>query len=166
VRVSDARVAVHVVCFGNPLHGDDGFGNHVFRRLCRRDDLPPAVGLFDAGIAGLDVLPLFDGCAKAVIVDAVRVGAPVGTLHRLVPSDLEPPGGEFSLHELGLSSVLEALQAVSSQPPEVVVIGAQVGRVRAFTDALSAPLQSVLPAAVAMVLRECSTPYVQALSRR
>ena len=137
------------------MHGDDGFGNHVFRRLCRRDDLPPAVELFDAGIAGLDALPLLDGCAKAVIVDAVRVGAPVGTLHRLVASDLEPPGGEVSLHELGVSSLLAALPAVSSEPPEVVVIGAEVGSARAFTDALSAPLQDVLPAAVAMVLREC-----------
>jgi hypothetical protein len=38
----------------------------------------------------------------------------------------------------------------------VVVIGAQVGSVQAFTEALSAPLQNVLPAAVAMVVRECS----------
>jgi hydrogenase maturation protease len=153
--VTSAPAAVHVVCLGNPWHGDDGFGRHVFRRLRRRDDLPPAVELFDAGLAGLDVLPQLDGCAKAVIVDAVRVGAPVGTLHRLVPSDLEPPGGELSLHELGLSSVLAALPAVSSHPPEVVVIGAQVGSVRAFTEALSAPLQNVLPAAVEMVVREC-----------
>jgi hydrogenase 3 maturation protease len=158
VRVTAARAAVHVICLGNPLHGDDGFGHHVFRRLRRRDDLPPAVELFDAGIAGLDALPRFDGCAKAVIVDAVRVGAPVGTLHRLAPSDLEPPGCELSLHELGLPSLLAAVSAVSSQPPEVVVIGAQVGSTRAFAEALSAPLQSLLPAAVAMVLRECRTP--------
>jgi hydrogenase maturation protease len=164
--VTSTRTAVHVVCFGNPLHGDDGFGNHVFRRLRPRDDLPPAVELFDAGIAGLDALPRFDGCAKAVIVDAVRVGAPVGTLHRLAPSDLESPGAELSLHELGLSSLLAALPALSCQPPEVVVIGAQVGSVRTFTEALSAPLENLLPAAVAMVLRECRMPCVQELPRR
>jgi hydrogenase maturation protease len=154
--VTGVPAAVRVVCLGNPWHGDDGFGHHVYRRLRRRDDLAPSVELFDAGIAGLDALLPFDRCAKAVVVDAVRVGAPVGTLHRLVPSDLEPPGGELSLHELGLSSLLAALPSVSSQPPEVVVIGAQVGSVRAFTEALSAPLQHVLPAAVAMVVRECS----------
>jgi hydrogenase maturation protease len=148
--------AVHVVCLGNPWHGDDGFGCHVFRRLRRRDDLQPAVKLIDAGIAGLDVLGQIDGCAKAVVVDAVRVGAAVGSLHRLVPSDLEPPGGELSLHQLGLSSLLAALPAVSGDPPEVVVIGAQVGSVRAFTDALSTPLQNALPGAVEMVVRECA----------
>ena len=160
------RAAVHVVCLGNPLHGDDGFGSQVFQRLCRHDDLLPAVELFDAGIAGLDALPRFDGCAKAVIVDAVRVGAPIGTLHRLAPRDLEPPGGELSLHGLGLPSLLAALPAVNSQPPEVVVIGAQVGSVRSFTEALSEPLQNLLPAAVAMVVRECRTTWTQELPRR
>jgi len=159
--VSGAPAAVHVVCLGNPWHGDDGFGRHVFRLLRMRDDLPPAVALFDAGIAGLDVLPLLEGCAKAVIVDAVRIGAPVGTLRRLAPSDLEPPGGEFSLHELGLSGLLAALPAVFTQPPDVVVIGAQVGLVRAFSEALSPPLQHVLPAAVALVVRECSLTRVR-----
>jgi hydrogenase maturation protease len=154
--VTRPPAAVHVICLGNPWHGDDGFGRHVFRRLRQCEGLPAAVELFEAGIAGLDVLPHFDGCTKAVIVDAVRVGAPVGTLHRLVPSDLEPPGGELSLHELGLSSLLAALPAVATRPPEVVVIGAQVGSVQAFTEALSAPLQNALPAAVAMVVRECS----------
>jgi hydrogenase maturation protease len=159
--VSGAPAAVHVVCLGNPWHGDDGFGRHVFRLLRMRDDLPPAVALFDAGIAGLDVLPLLDGCGKAVIVDAVRVGAPVGTLHRLAPSDLAPPGGEFSLHELGLSGLLAALPALSTQPPDVVVIGAQVGRVRSFSEGLSPPLRHVLPAAVALVVRECSPTGVR-----
>ena len=152
--MTGAPAAVHVVCLGNPWHGDDGLGRHVFQRLRERDDLPPTVELFDAGIAGLDVLPHLDRCAKAVIVDAVRVGAPVGTLHRLLPSDLEPPGDELSLHELGLPSLLAALAEVSEHPPEVVVIGVQVGTVQAFTDALSAPVQDVLPAAVAMVVRE------------
>jgi hydrogenase maturation protease len=150
--VTGAPAAVHVVCLGNPWHGDDGFGRHVFERLRERDDIPPAVEIFDAGIAGLDALAQLDGCAKAVLVDAVRVGAPVGSVHRLVPSDLEPPGGELSLHELGLSALLAALPP---DPPEVVVIGAQVGDVQAFTDALSAPLQDAVPAAVAMVVREC-----------
>jgi hydrogenase maturation protease len=102
----------HVVCFGNPWHGDDGFGHHVFRRLHEFGALPPAVELFDAGVAGLNALPYFEHCSKAVMVDAVRVGAPVGTVHRLLPDELDPPGGELSLHELGVTS----LQA-GSRPP-------------------------------------------------
>ena len=111
--------AVHVVCFGNPWHGDDGFGSRVFHHLRELGALPRGVRLFNAGIAGLNALPYFEGCAKAVIVDALNAGGPEGSVHRMVPNDLAPPGGEFSLHELGLPGLLAALGAASSEPPEL-----------------------------------------------
>ena len=134
-----------VVCFGNPWHGDDGFGQHVFRRL------PRGVAAVDAGTAGLSALPHFEGCAKAVVVDAVRTGGRIGTVHRLAVSDLEPPGGELSLHELGVNALLLALR----EPPDVVLIGAEVGEIRTFTDRLSPRLEAAVPIAVRLVLREC-----------
>ena len=141
--------ATHVVCFGNALHGDDGFGIHVYRRL--QDEALP---IFDAGTAGLDALPCFEGCTRAVIVDALRAGGSVGTVHRLAASDLECCGGEFSLHDLGIPSLLAALAAVSPAPPEIVVIGAEVGDIGPFTDRLSPPLEAAVSEAVRLVLRE------------
>jgi len=134
-----------VICFGNAWHGDDGFGHHVYGRL------PADTDAVDAGTAGLNALPYFDGCAKAVLVDAVRTGAPPGTLHRLLPNDLQAPGGEFSLHDLGVASLLAALH----DPPEVVLIGAAVGKLRTFTDRLSPPLAAAVPTAIRLVLLEC-----------
>jgi hydrogenase maturation protease len=154
--VSGAPSGPHVVCFGNPWHGDDGFGHHVFLRLRELRPLPSDVELFDVGVAGLNALPCVENCAKAVMVDAVRVGAPLGSVHRLLRGDLEPPGGVVSLHELGLTSLLEALSVLSSDAPEVVVIGAQIGAIRTFTDELSPPLRAAVPAAVDLVVRECS----------
>jgi hydrogenase maturation protease len=132
-----------VICFGNPLHGDDGFGQHVLQRLRAR-----GIDAVDGGTAGLNALSHFDGCAKVIVVDAVRTGDPVGTVHRL--TQLAPPGGEFSLHELGVASLLAALP----DPPEVVVIGAEVGEIQPFTDRLSAPLETAVPAAVRLVEAE------------
>ena len=83
--------AACVLCLGNRWHGDDGFGHHVFQRLHDRARLPPSVELVDAGVAGLNALGWLDGCAKAVLVDAVRVGAPVGTVHRLAARELASP---------------------------------------------------------------------------
>lgn len=142
-----------VLCLGNQWHGDDGFGHHVFERLQALDALPPSVRLVDAGVAGLNALAWLDGCAKAVLVDAVRVGARVGTVHRLDATELESPGGELSLHELGLASLIAA-HGAAGHPAELVVIGAEVGCVRAFTDALSPPLRAAVPTAAAMVVRE------------
>jgi len=148
--------AACVLCLGNQWHGDDGFGHHVFRRLRVAHALPAAVELVDAGVAGLNALPWLDGCAKGVFVDAVRVGARVGTVHRLDACELEGPGGELSLHALGLPSLLAA-HAAAGGTAEVVVIGAQVGPVHAFTDVLSPPLHAAVTTAVAMVAREVAT---------
>jgi hydrogenase maturation protease len=142
-----------VLCLGNPWHGDDGFGHHVFQRLQAEHALPADVALVDAGVAGLNALRWLDDCGKAVLVDAVRVGARVGTVHRLDASELEPPGDELSLHELGLASLLAA-HAAAGGTADVVVIGAEVGPVRAFTDALSPPLRTAVPTVAAMVARE------------
>jgi hydrogenase maturation protease len=106
------------------------------------------------GTAGLDALPCFEGCARAVIVDALRTGRAVGTVQRLDLGDLVAPGGELSLHELGVAGVLTALRAVGHDPPEIVVIGAEVGTIRAFREELSAHVRAAVPVAAGMVLRE------------
>jgi hydrogenase maturation protease len=142
-----------VLCLGNPWHGDDAFGHHVFLRLQAEHALPDDVELVDAGVSGLDALRWLDGCNKAVVVDAVRVGARVGTVHRLHANDLEPPGAELSLHELGVASLLAAHAAIGDGA-DVVVIGAEAGRVRAFTETLSPPLRAAVPTVAAMVARE------------
>jgi hydrogenase maturation protease len=148
--------AACVLCLGNPWHGDDGFGQHVFRRLQAAHALPENVELVDAGVAGLNALRWLDGCAKAVLVDALRVGARVGTVHRLDASELEPPGDALSLHELGVASLLAA-HAAAGAPAEVVVIGAEAGPVRAFTNVVSPPLRAAVLTAAAMVAREVAT---------
>ena len=156
--MNGAPTGTNVACFGNPWHGDDGFGHHVFLHLRQLRPLPHGVELFDVGVAGLNALSCVENCAKAVMVDAVKVGASLGSLHRLLPGDLEPPGAELSLHELGLTSLLEALSGLSGERPEVIVIGAQIGEIRTFTDQLSPALRAAVPAAVDLVMRECSVP--------
>jgi Ni,Fe-hydrogenase maturation factor len=59
-------------------------------------------------------------------------------------------GDAFSLHELGVGAVVAALR----EPPDVVLVGAEVGEVHAFTDRLSAPLEAAVPEAVRLVLSE------------
>ncbi len=146
---------VHVVCFGNPWHGDDGFGLHVFRRLRAWRAFTDLVSAFDAGVAGLAALPYFEGCAKAVIVNAVRSGGRVGTVHRLAAPDLAPAVATFSLHDVGVNDLVAALGATGRAAPEIVLIGAEAGEIRAFAGRLSAPVKAAVPAATHLVVREC-----------
>ena len=123
---------VHVICFGNLWQGDDGFGIHVFRRLRERPGTPRQVKLFDAGIAGLDALGFFEGCRKAVIVDALKTCGGVGHVRRVRLDKLKPPGPELSLHAFGVHHLLTALPAVlgGRALPELVLIGAAIGEIR------------------------------------
>ena len=68
----------HIICFGNLWQGDDGFGIHVFRRLKEGCVLPRQVKVFEGGVAGLQALPYFEGCRKAIVVDALRSAGNLG----------------------------------------------------------------------------------------
>src|SRR5262245_56711666 len=155
---------LHIVCFGNPWQGDDGFGTHVFRRLRELRGLTRRVKVFDGGIAGLDAVGYFEGCHKAVIVDAMRTGGRVGRVRRLRPEDLRSSGSELSLHAFGVEHLLTALPAMlgAREMPEVVLIGAEIGEVRWFGDELTPPLRAAICRAVRLVRREIT---VRATSR-
>jgi hydrogenase maturation protease len=149
---------LHVICFGNLWQGDDGFAIHVFRRLCERPGPPHQAKLFDAGIAGLGALGYFEGCRKAVIVDALKTCGGVGQVRRVRLDKLDPPDRELSLHAFGVHHLLTALPAVwgGRDLPEMVLIGAQIGEVHRFRDELTPPLQAAIDKAVRLVQREIS----------
>jgi hydrogenase maturation protease len=149
---------VHILCFGNLWHGDDGFGLHVLQQLREERCLPPHVRAFDAGTAGLGALPLFDGCTKAVLVDAVRTGAHIGHVRRLRLNDRAPDAGQVGMHGSGVESILAALPTVFADRtmPELVLIGGEIGEITPFTTALSPPVAAATTRAVNLVLVECA----------
>jgi hydrogenase maturation protease len=150
---------VHVLCFGNPWHGDDGFGLHVLRRLRDEHRLPPHIRAFEAGTAGLNAIPLFAGCNKAVLVDAVRTGARIGQLHRVRITGCCPAVDERGMHGSGVENLLAALPAAfpDTSMPELVLIGAEIGQIAPFTTVLSPAVAAAIGQAVSLVLLECSS---------
>jgi hydrogenase maturation protease len=129
-------VTVHVLCFGNAWHGDDGLGAHVARRLAARPS--PGVKVIDAGVAGLAALDWFAGCRRAIVVDALRTGGPPGVV-KVLAADEVRGGRAASLHELGVAELLALVPAwlAPAPAPEIVVVGAEVGAVSPFVPGLS-----------------------------
>jgi len=149
---------IHVVCFGNLWQGDDGFGIRVFQRLSGLSDWPPYAKVFEAGTAGLAALGYFEGCGKAVIVDALKTGASPGCVLRLELHEIEAHQEAFSLHQFGVNDLLAAMTAAfaARDVPEVVVIGAEAGEIHPFTDRLSAAVEAAIDPAIDLILRECA----------
>jgi hydrogenase maturation protease len=112
--------------------------------------------VFDAGIAGLGAVGYFEGCGKAVMVDALKTGGRVGRVRRIHGDDLVPPGPELSLHAFGLAHLLTALPILfgGRAMPEVVLIGAEIGEARRYTDELTPPLQAAIDRVIRLVCRE------------
>ncbi|MDD3328188.1 MAG: hydrogenase maturation protease [Zoogloea sp.] len=119
---------IHVICFGNELHGDDGFGPAVHAHLAAAP-LPAHVRLLRADIAGLAAIGCFEGCGRAIVVDALRGFGPAGSLHALDPA---------GFHGAGLGALLQLLPAALEQLPQIRLIGVEAARVAPFSPGLSA----------------------------
>ncbi|GAA2459939.1 hypothetical protein GCM10010191_95410 [Actinomadura vinacea] len=76
---------VLVAGVGNVLLGDDGFGVEVAGRLGAAP-LPDGVRVADFGVRGVQLAhELLDGYDGLVLIDAVRLGDPPGTLSIIEP---------------------------------------------------------------------------------
>lgn len=96
-----------VVCIGNDLVGDDGVGHEIHRQLSTRA-LPSGVRVCLLGLGGIDLIDQLDGEELLIVVDAVQLGQPAGTV-RVLPwdeipaSDLRPVSG----HGIGIREAVQ-----------------------------------------------------------
>jgi len=147
------RAPVLVMGVGNILRRDDGFADAVLRRL-EAETLPEDVELFDAGTSAIDLMEVFNGREKLIVLDAVRGGQPPGTLYRFSPEEVEAGVLPMnSLHQVGLLETLKLGELVDCKPRQTVVIGAQPGDT-SLGIGLTADVEAAVDRAVRLVLKE------------
>lgn len=126
---------VVVGCFGNVLRGDDGFASAVFRRL-QEIGPPPEVELLEIGIGGIHLVQeLLDGTDALLVVDAVDLGRPPGTVVVQRPdvvdvatmSDQERRDQFADMHYATPERALMLASALGVLPAESWLVGCQVG---------------------------------------
>lgn len=136
---------LRILCFGNDLHGDDGFGPALGAALRRRG--PPAdVAIVDCGIRGLDAVQFFSDCAEVVVVDAL-LGSQPGRLHDL-PADAVPPEAGRG-HGSGLGDLLRSLPVLLERLPAIRVLAAETAACTPFRPGLSPALAAAVETAAA-----------------
>jgi hydrogenase maturation protease len=128
--------ARHIVCFGNDLHGDDGFGSRIYAQLCQLT-WPKDVEVFNAGIAGLNALRFLDECRQVILVDALANFGSVGEVFLLRPDDLADRPEQLTGHGLGLPYLLEALKVIREPLPDILIVGVEIAAVNSFSPGLS-----------------------------
>ena len=153
VTYEELRPPVLVMGVGNILRSDDGFADAVLRAL-EDEDLPAQVELFDAGTSAIDLMEIFNGRRKLIVLDAVRGGKDPGTLYRFSPEQVESGVLPMnSLHQVGLLETLKLGELVDCKPQETVVIGVQPSST-ALGIGLCDEVRQVVPQAVRLVVDE------------
>ena len=123
MRETSAKTVV--LGLGNVLHRDDGAGAQVITRLRSDARLPADVSLVEGGTLGLELLPYVWDCDRLIVIDAIDVGAPPGTMVRMSAEEINRLPGNSSVHQLGVSDLLVALRMLAERQPEVVLLGVQ-----------------------------------------
>ena len=143
---------VVVLGIGNPLLSDDGAGLVLLEQVRGSDSWPERVEWVDGGTQGIALLGVLSQRRAAVILDAVQLGSPPGTVHVLGMEDLRRFGaaGTVSAHEGNSRQLLGAAELVGDLPERVVVVGIEPESVRTGTE-LSATVAAAVPRAIEVV---------------
>lgn len=142
-----------VAGFGNLLLGDDGFGAVVVRRLAQAP-LPPSAEVVEVGIGGMELIfALMSGWGQLIVIDAVRQGAPPGTLSIFTPAEEDLAWQADDRVEPHLSEPTRAMRfarKLDLLPRRVIVVGCEPQSCELSTS-LSPALQAAVERAVATV---------------
>ena len=146
-----------VIGLGSPDRGDDAVGRAVARSVA---DRLPGVDVVDHEDP-TSLLDLWAGHDPVVVVDAVRSGAPAGTVHRLETGAAGTPvttgawrhTGHGGTHAVGLAEMVELGRALGRLPARLVIIGIEA---ESFDHGapMSRPVAAAVPSAADRVCRE------------
>lgn len=150
-----------VIGCGNPLASDDAVGLHVARQL-KNCKTPTGVEVIEAGCPGLNLLDIWEETEKVIIVDAVKSGAPPGTVHcfdssRLPPRKVMP----VSSHGINVIDAIELGRKLGRIPASVVIVGVEILSEEPYCENLSPDAKKAVPQAVDLVLGQIEKMLVR-----
>ncbi len=138
---------------GNPLMADDGIGVLTVQHLLARTDLPPHVTVADGGTDGLGLIPLMEPYRRVIVVDAVPMDLPAGTIRRFTWQEARflSHASTLSLHQSDLTDALVLAETLDCLPPEVVIYGVQphnTGWDQPMSEAVARALPALMDALI------------------
>jgi len=115
--------SIVIIGVGNEYRSDDGVGIAVARRL--RALFPTGVTILGESGEGAALIQAWQGATWVMLVDAVRSGAPLGTIHRFDARAASVPTGFFhySTHAFSVAEAVELARSLDQLPPHLVVYG-------------------------------------------
>jgi hydrogenase maturation protease len=121
-----------VMGLGNTLNRDEGLGVQALKLLDAQIGSLSDFELLDGGVLGLNLLMIVEECSHLLILDAVNVGKPAGTVVELRKDEIPLYAGvKLSQHQITFQEVLglanirgylpEYLHLVGIQPEDISI---------------------------------------------
>ena len=146
----EAAQPIAIVGIGNSLLTDDGAGIHVLQQLSR-DSSVDDVDLIDGGTVGLALLDRLVNLHGLVALDAMILGKEPGAVTVLEGDAMDEHlrNQHGSVHEVGLSDLLDALRLRGELPVNRALIGIEPADMDWGTRPTTA-VAAAVPAAAAL----------------
>jgi hydrogenase maturation protease len=149
--LSATRKTIAVLGVGNSLLTDDGAGIHALERFAAgntRDD----VFCLDGGTVGLALLDRLSDLTGLIALDAMKLGKRPGTVTVLEGEamDAHLRNQHGSVHEVGLSDLMDAMRLRGDLPEQRALIGIEPADMDWGTQPTSA-VRAALPEATSHV---------------
>ncbi len=114
---------------GNPLRRDDGAGPETVRVLTQEKKhagLYEKADIIDGGTDGLGLVEYFRDYKKIILIDAVQMDLPPGSVKTFSPDKavITIRTDSLSTHGFGIAELLKLAEALELQP-DVTIIGIQ-----------------------------------------
>ncbi len=108
-----------VIGVGNAWRHDDGAGPAVAERLRGRRQVLVLPG------EGTELIEAWRQADRVIVIDAMRSGAPAGTIRRFDAAAAPLPARSFSglSHRFGLAEAIEMARLLDRLPNEIAVFG-------------------------------------------
>ena len=146
-----AAPLITVIGIGNPYRRDDGAAGAVLQGLAGQWGDDPRVRLVELDGESVRVVQAWEGSRSVWIVDAVRSGRPVGTIHEVDArhlGDLDDSGKRLGGgHLMGLGEAVDLAGALDLLPHDLRILGIE-GVDFDNGEGLSAPVAAGVAAAV------------------
>ncbi|MFH2002140.1 MAG: hydrogenase maturation protease [Planctomycetota bacterium] len=135
-----------IIGIGSPILGDDGVGIHAVRAL-KEDARLCHLPALELGTAGLSLLDFIEDHDSLIVIDAIRTGAPPGTVHSLCGEDVTQCVHLGSGHDADLPAVLSLGKKLKGahMPRDILVIAVEAANLTQFSEDLTPEVKAAIP---------------------
>jgi len=161
----DRKTKTLILGMGNSLLSDDGVGLYVAAEL-RNKLNEPEMTIMETGVAGLSLLDLLVGYARAIIIDAIQtVGGKAGQVYRLGPESFDTTRRTATSHDVDFTTALEfGKKSGLALPQEIVIFAVEASDVSTFSEECTPEVSKAIPVCAKLVIQEltrkCHTPQL------